>query len=54
MTASISSTLNEETYSSSSMVNLDSFETLAIRLAISCMTLSGAVNSSVNLVVCSL
>jgi hypothetical protein len=53
-TASISSTLKDEIYSSSSIASFDSLETFAILRAISCITLNGAANSSLSLVVCSL
>jgi len=53
-TASMSSTLKDEMYSSSSITSFDSFETFAILRAISCITLNGAANSSFSLVVCSL
>lgn len=53
-TASISSTLNDWTYSSSSISSLHSFDTLAIRRAISCITRRGAASSSFNFVGCSL
>lgn len=51
-TASMSSTLKEETYSSSTTGSLDSFDTLAIRRAISCITRKGAASSSLSLVGC--
>lgn len=53
-TASISSTLNDCTYSSSTIESFDSLDTCAILRANSCMTLNGAASSSFNFVVCSL
>lgn len=53
-TASMSSTLNDCTYSSSTSGNFDSRETFAIRRAISCITRNGAASSSFNFVTCSL
>lgn len=50
----MSSTLNDETYFSSSIGSFDSRETFAIRLAKSCITLKGPVSSSLSLVAFSL
>jgi len=50
----MSSTLKLDTYSSSTTGNLLSLATLAIRRAISCITLNGAANSSFSRTVCSL
>lgn len=52
MTASMSSTLNDWTYSSSTSGSLDSRETLAIRRAFSCITRKGAARSSLSLTTC--
>jgi hypothetical protein len=54
MTASMSSTLNEDTYVFSSIGSFDSFDTLAILRAYSCMILSGAASSSLSVVCFSL
>jgi hypothetical protein len=51
-TASISSTLKLETYSSSFSVSLDSIDTLAMRRALSCIARRGVAKSSLSRICC--
>lgn len=54
ITTSMSSTLKEAMYSSSFKASFDSFETVAMRLAISCIVRKGAASSSLRVIVASL
>lgn len=51
-TASMSSILKLETYSSAFTSNFDSCETLAMRRAVSCITSKGAAKSCFRLICC--